>query len=103
MNIKFRIYSHLSQLHNTAFTLHCWGICRLSNVPCIRHRKRMSTCVLTRPMSPQHRQQGFGMCLPHPVALSNKFTLRDITGTAPLPSSSGRSLYIQTNVLYVYS
>jgi len=58
----------------------------------------MSTCVLTRPMSPQHRQQGSGMCLPHPVALSNKVTLCDISETAPLPSSSGwSSLYIQTN------
>jgi len=60
----------------------------------------MSTCVLTRPMSPQHRQQGFGMCLLHPVALSNKVTLRDISGTAPLPSSSGwASLYIY---IYIY-
>jgi hypothetical protein len=45
------------------------------------------------------------MCLPHPVALSNKVTLCDISGTDPLPFSSGWSslyIYIYKQMYYLF-
>jgi hypothetical protein len=53
-------------------------------------------------MSPQHRQQGFGMCLPYPAALPNKGTLHDISGTAPLPLQVADHHYIYKQMYYLF-